>query len=101
MSRKESQESFKETGASYDQIFACSDNLGQNIWKKTAKSSKIGHDKKSLISNFAVFLTANCQNLISGRETWHCVSTLIIALMENNIFVTAHNHSRLQASNSV
>ena len=33
-------------------------NLGQNIWYKIEKSSKTGHDKKSLISTFACFLTA-------------------------------------------
>ena len=31
---------------------------GQNIWNKIEKSSKTGHDKKSLISTFASFLTA-------------------------------------------
>ena len=33
-------------------------NLGPNIWNKVKKSSKIGQDKKSLISAFASFLTA-------------------------------------------
>ena len=34
-------------------------NLGQNIWYKVEKSSKVGQDFKSLLSNFACFLTAN------------------------------------------
>ena len=33
-------------------------NPGQNIWNKIEKPSKIGQDKKSLISTFACFLTA-------------------------------------------
>ena len=33
-------------------------NPGQNIWNKIEKSSKIGQEKKSLISTFAYFLTA-------------------------------------------
>ena len=33
-------------------------NPGQNIWNKIEKYSKIGQDKKSLISTFACFLTA-------------------------------------------
>ena len=33
-------------------------NPGQDIWNKIEKSSKTGQDKKSLISNFACFLTA-------------------------------------------
>ena len=37
---------FKETGTSHDNIYACSDNSGQNIWNKLEKSSKIGQDKK-------------------------------------------------------
>ena len=40
--------SLEETGSSYDQKFACSDNLKQNIWNKIKKSSKIEEDKKSL-----------------------------------------------------
>ena len=31
---------------------------GQNIWHKVEKSSKVGQDFKSLLSNFACFLTA-------------------------------------------
>ena len=33
-----------ETGLSYDQKFICSDNPGQNIWKKIEKCSKFEHD---------------------------------------------------------
>ena len=44
--------SLKETGPSYDQKCACSDNLGQNIWNKIEKSSKYGQGKKGLISIF-------------------------------------------------
>ena len=33
-------------------------NPGQNIWCKVEKSSKVGQDFKSLLSNFACFLTA-------------------------------------------
>ena len=33
-------------------------NPGQNIWYKVEKSSKVGHDFKSSLSNFACFLTA-------------------------------------------
>ena len=33
-------------------------NPGKNIWHKVKKSSKIGQDFKSLLSNFACFLTA-------------------------------------------
>ena len=33
-------------------------NPGQNIWHKIEKSRKTGQEKKSLISNFACFLTA-------------------------------------------
>ena len=33
----------------------------QNIWNKLEKSSKTGPDKKSLISTFACFLTANAK----------------------------------------
>ena len=35
------------------------------------KFSKIGQEKKSLISNFAYFLTAIAKVLTSGRETGH------------------------------
>ena len=38
--------------------FACSDNPGENIWRKIEKSSKISQGKKILISTFAYFLTA-------------------------------------------
>ena len=50
--------SLKDTGVSCDQIFASSDNPGQNIWNKIEKSCKNGQDRKSLISTFACFLTA-------------------------------------------
>ena len=40
--------SSKWTGWSYDQLFACSDNPGQNIWNKMEKSSTTGQEKKSL-----------------------------------------------------
>ena len=33
-------------------------NPGQNTWNKIDKSSKIGQDKKSFISNFPYFLAA-------------------------------------------
>ena len=33
-------------------------NPGQSIWYKVEKSSKVGQDFKSLLSNFACFLTA-------------------------------------------
>ena len=36
-------------------------NPGQNIWNKIEKYSKIGQDKKSLISTFACFLTATAK----------------------------------------
>ena len=36
----------------------CSDNPGQYIWAKIETSSKIGEDKKSLVSTFACFVTA-------------------------------------------
>ena len=61
MSKKSSLE---ETGWSLDKIFVCSDNLGQNIWKKIKKSSKIGQNYKALISTFASFLTAIAKNYI-------------------------------------
>ena len=50
--------SWKGTGLSYDQRFACSDNPGQNIWNKVEKSSKIAQEKRSLESIIACFLTA-------------------------------------------
>ena len=50
--------SLKETGPSCGQKFVRSDNPGQNIWYKVEKSSKVGQDFKSLLSNFAWFLTA-------------------------------------------
>ena len=50
--------SMKETGLSYGQKFVCSDNPGKNIWNKIKKFSKIGQDKKSLLSSFAGFLNA-------------------------------------------
>ena len=49
--------SLKEAAPSYDQKFVCLENPGQNIWNKVDKSSKIGQDKKSLISTFACFFT--------------------------------------------
>ena len=63
----------KDTESSYVKTFACSDNPRQHIWNKIEKSSKMGHDNKSLLSTFACFLTFNCfcQSLISGRETGH------------------------------
>ena len=36
-------------------------NPMQNIWNKLEKSSKIGQDKKGLISTFACFLTATAK----------------------------------------
>ena len=36
-------------------------NPMQNIWNKLEKSSKIGQDKKSLISTFGCFLTATAK----------------------------------------
>ena len=36
-------------------IFELVYNPGQNIWNKIEKYSKIGRDKKSLISTFACF----------------------------------------------
>ena len=49
--------SLKETGPSYGQKFVCYNSLGQNIWHKVKKSSKIGQNFKNLLSNFACFLT--------------------------------------------
>ena len=43
------------------QIAVVTYNPGQNIWNKIEKSSKTGQEKKSLISNFACFLTATAQ----------------------------------------
>ena len=65
--------SLKETGPNYYQKFVCSDNLGENIWHKVKKYSKIGQDFKNLLSCFACFLSefSSCQSLISGRKTWH------------------------------
>ena len=59
----------KETRPSCDKKFSCSDNHGQNIWNKIEKSSKIGQDKKSLISSFTCFFNYFFQSLISGRDT--------------------------------
>ena len=39
-----------------------------NIWKKIEKSSKIGVEKKRLMSNL-MFFDCYCQSSISGRET--------------------------------
>ena len=39
-------------------FFVCFYNPGQNIWHKVEKSSKVGQDFKSLLSNFACFLRA-------------------------------------------
>ena len=33
-------------------------NPGQNIWHKVKKSSRTGRDSRTLLSNFACFLTA-------------------------------------------
>ena len=44
-----------ETELSYDQTFACSENIGQNIWNKLKKSGKTGQNCKALISTFALF----------------------------------------------
>ena len=46
-------------------------NFEQNIWQKLKKYSKIGQHFKNVISNFAYFLTAYCQSLVSGRKTGH------------------------------
>ena len=45
----------KDTESSYVKTFACSDNPRQHIWNKIEKSSKMGHDNKSLLSTFACF----------------------------------------------
>ena len=67
--------SFKETRPSYGQRFACSDNLWQNILNKIEKSSKIGENKKSLISAFACFLTAIAKvSFLEGRSNGKCCS---------------------------
>ena len=50
--------SVKETGPSYHQKVASSDNPGQNIWHKLKKYDRIGQDFKNVISNFTCFLTA-------------------------------------------
>ena len=50
--------SLKDTGLNYSQTFACSDNLGQKIWKKVKKYSKIGQGYKYLLSKFLCFLDA-------------------------------------------
>ena len=44
-------------------------NPGQNIWHKVQKSSKIGQDFKSLLHNFACFLTAIVK-FIFWKEDW-------------------------------
>ena len=44
--------SLKDIWPSYDKTCVCSDNTGQNICNKVEKLSKVGHDKKSLISTF-------------------------------------------------
>ena len=63
---------------SYDHKFACLDNLRQSIRNKIEKSSKIGQDKKSLISTFCVFLTTIAK-VIFWKRDWplSCVLTLI------------------------
>ena len=50
--------SVKETGPSYGQKFACSDNPWQNILQKAKKYNQIGPELKNVIFNFACFLTA-------------------------------------------
>ena len=50
MSKKE-----KETELSYGQNCACSENSGQNIRNKIAKSSKVGPDKKKFDIYYCVF----------------------------------------------
>ena len=58
----------KDTGSICDQKFVWSDNPGQNIWNKIEKSSKIGQEKKSLISTFEGFLTAIAKvKFLEGR----------------------------------
>ena len=48
----------KEIEPNYDQKINYSDNSGQNIGIKIEKVSKIGHEKKNLLSTFACFLSA-------------------------------------------
>ena len=74
--------SWKGTGPSKDQKFACSDNPGQNIWTKLEKSSKTGQEKESLVSAFACFLTAICKvQALEGRlGTRLCVHLNLIFL---------------------
>ena len=42
----------------YMDLLTLNHHPGQNIWDKIEKSSKIGQDKKSLISALAYFATA-------------------------------------------
>ena len=37
----------KETGPNFDQKLVCSDNLGQNMWNKLEKSSRVRQERKS------------------------------------------------------
>ena len=60
----------KKTGSSDDQKFVCSDNRGQNIWKKIEKSSKTRQDKKGLIYTFACFLTATAKLEFMEERDW-------------------------------
>ena len=50
--------SWKGTGPSKDQNFACSDNPGQNIFNKWSNPVKLDRKKKSLVSLFVCFLIA-------------------------------------------
>ena len=67
----------KETGPSYDQKCSCSDNPRQNTRDKIEKSSKIGNDKKSLISTIVGFLLLPKIHLKKVNGALGYASTLI------------------------
>ena len=48
----------KVGGNTDEQTCACSNNLGQNIWSKLKKSSKIGQNQRASLSTFEYILTA-------------------------------------------
>ena len=49
-------------------ILPFSDNRGKNLRSSVKKSSKIGHDEKTLISAFASFLTTSTKVLFLERK---------------------------------
>ena len=57
--------------------FSCSDwncNPNQNIWNKANKSSKIGQDKKTLISAFAQLFNHYCQSFVFRRQVGQAIT---------------------------